>query len=224
VSIIQGLAHKRMVVEAGEVPNDYIAYYPLDTNSLDETGNYDGTDYGVTYDGSSAVFDGVNDRIQLISNVNSFGYTDKYTYSVWFNTTVASWSEIVNDYYTPTTALPVDTDIRLSITGTGTVWVRTTRNSVNTDLESASTYNDGNWHNATYVVDASTTALYVDGVVVDTGSTSYRTNTVNDRVMLGSRKYDNIEGLYFNGKISNLKIYNRALCQEEITSLYNEGY
>jgi len=43
---------------------------------------------------------------------------------------------------------------------------------------------------------------------------------LNDLIKIGTD--DNLSGRYFNGKIDDIRVYNRILTSDEITALYNE--
>ncbi len=91
-----------------------------------------------------------------------------------------------------------------------------------------SPYN-GYWHNLILTHDGSVFKFYNDGVLVSTSS-SQTTNIIADSKIfcfgkqtstsgLTSYYQDNIQG--FNGKLDDIGIWNRALTEEEITSLYS---
>ncbi len=92
----------------------------------------------------------------------------------------------------------------------------------NDRLTSETRYDDGEWHFATFVStgDDGLISLYADGVLV------------GQQVPLRSN-HDQLEGLdikiggenyrsFFNGCIDNVKLYDKALSQEEINYLYNQ--
>lgn len=83
-------------------------------------------------------------------------------------------------------------------------------------LVSSSTYNDGNFHTATATYDGSTIRLYVDNSEVASQSQSGTLDT-GANILIGNRT-----GVsdYFNGKIDEVRIYNRVLTQYEISQLY----
>jgi hypothetical protein len=88
---------------------------------------------------------------------------------------------------------------------------------------------DGKWHLITAVSTGSTWKLYLDGaektLSVGYGSDngSYGTVSGANTCYVGARKIGASPDLYFNGKIDEPRIYNRALSQSEITALYNAG-
>jgi len=83
------------------------------------------------------------------------------------------------------------------------------------------------WHHVVLVYDyaASMAKLYVDGVFHNTGTDSdtvngFDTHDVPDSWNIGRQFYG---FSYFDGKIDEVRVYNRALKTSEITALYNSG-
>ena len=68
-----------------------------------------------------------------------------------------------------------------------------------------------------------TAVLYVDGLQVDTATIS--NNITVDNLLIGAE--NNRATLnptnYFNGKIDQVRIFNKALSSEEVTTLYGEN-
>ena len=78
---------------------------------------------------------------------------------------------------------------------------------------------DNIWHYVGAVANGSgTITTYVDGVVDNTGSVTYSTTGQNNYV--GKSNHVGSEN-YFNGSISNVKIYDRALTTAEIQQNFN---
>lgn len=88
------------------------------------------------------------------------------------------------------------------------------------DIRSSVPITPGKWHHFVGTYDAAIGGkVYLDGVLVGT-------KTPNGQI-IHSRAYPlNIGrysgGIYFKGKISNARIYNRALSEEEVKSLYDK--
>lgn len=94
-----------------------------------------------------------------------------------------------------------------------------------------SSVNDNNWHHVccTFGVDPSTTYLvskiYVDGILIKTQLTSHgggyaqEINIVNNNYYIGARGSNPIQG--FDGEMSNLNLYNKALSVSEVKQNYN---
>ncbi len=83
---------------------------------------------------------------------------------------------------------------------------------------------DGNWHHLTAVYDASNSLkIYIDGVLNNTNSTGIPSSIADKTVdiILGE---SNTSGAYeFPGNISNAAIFNSAITEDQVLSIYNGG-
>jgi hypothetical protein len=83
-----------------------------------------------------------------------------------------------------------------------------------------STVPTGQWHNVTGTYDGHTMILYVDGQVVGTPlSTSGNIPVTGDPLNVGTKTPTATGGDHFRGKIDEVRVYARALSQEEIRLL-----
>ena len=87
----------------------------------------------------------------------------------------------------------------------------------------AAGYNDGQWHQAVFVVDASGGRLYVDGALKAsrawTGAAGAPTTTREMR--LGHYQGGSSSTAYLPGAVGELQVYNRALSADEVLALYD---
>jgi len=209
---------------AGTGPMGLVVYYKFDegsgTTAFDSSGNgNDGTlmnnptwTTGIT--GGALDFDGIDD---YVDGVDIDFPSGPFTVSAWFKTTVTSGAGALihkisnfqnqNYYIYPHT-------------GRGGVlaglWDGTGWQEVATD--SNTTFNDGIWHHVAMVVSTTTIELFVD-------ATSYGTvnhdNTIptNDQNFNIGRQNNNAQ--YFTGQIDEVRIYNRTLSAQEVSTLYS---
>jgi len=81
------------------------------------------------------------------------------------------------------------------------------------------------WHHVVGVYDGANAIVYIDGEEKNSGFQTGNINTNDLTVKIG--RWTNVEsGLYdqaFNGQISNVKIYDRALSGAEVRLLYDKG-
>jgi hypothetical protein len=79
---------------------------------------------------------------------------------------------------------------------------------------------DIKWHMATMVFEefSSTLKAYIDGELIESKVFSSKPYNNNYDLWIGQGDND-----YFNGLIDDLRIYNRALNEDEIKALYNLG-
>lgn len=78
------------------------------------------------------------------------------------------------------------------------------------------------WYHYVFVVDENGGKIYVDGELIDQASWTGNPASVNNNFTwkIGG-KYDPNLNYWYNGKIDDLAIWNRALTPQEINSLYN---
>ncbi len=80
---------------------------------------------------------------------------------------------------------------------------------------------DNSFHHVVGVISGNTLNLYIDGILVQTTTTPYQQTSScwGGDIQIG-RNWSTFND-FFNGKIDDIGIWNRALTQEEITNLYN---
>ena len=173
--------------------------------------------------GQALSFDGVNDYV-AVTSAAPLQFSGSFSASFWIKTTglnsVSQSKLLFNEDFPNTGWAIVDngsfsTDIyfRIDPGGSG--------GTCGTGMAcfARSLINDGGWHLVTAVYDssASTITLYVDGVQRDTRSSGTFTNNSIDY------KIGQFEGSSGGGRIDDVRIYNRALNEQEIKRLYNIG-
>ena len=88
-------------------------------------------------------------------------------------------------------------------------------------LSPATTYNDGNWHNAVFTrkVSSGDLKLYIDGsLVVTTPSVTSALDNETQNTYIGA---DTQPAEYFNGDIDEVAIWNKALELADVQTIYN---
>ena len=157
---------------------------------------------------SAYYFDGDWDRMQA-DNAANFG-KESFTANVWVNSTQTSGFG----------------DILRTHNGNGHGWLfRFNEGKIEIwegstykiGITSVNSYADGKWHMMTYVRDVEKMVgqLYVDGIYV----CEYKMTGINDSpTTLWFGTYE--VGEWYNGKMDDVRLYNRALTAEEIAALY----
>lgn len=116
----------------------------------------------------------------------------------------------------------------IGVNGAGTGWGIETSSTVfqlskgNTGTSTAITYTTGKWYHIAYVgqnltANSLTISLYIDGSLQYSG-TDTSINTTNSTLKIGT---NNAGTLAFNGRISQARVYNKALSADEIKKNYN---
>lgn len=193
-------------------------------NDLSPNGNNGMLVNGPTFNNSNLgniTFDGTNDYalIQYNSVFNSLSFS----ISGWF-TIVGQGSQIDYPYIIASEAI-----INTGVQGVGIFYagyivkfrgdVSETPNGFSWDVRPF--IGDGKWHHfcAIYNSDITTSYIYGDGVLRNTYVTNIgRVFSQNRNINLGARS---IADSYFNGRISNIQFYNRALSAAEALQNYN---
>jgi len=157
----------------------------------------------------SMEFDGTDDYLQLSE---PFSYTN-HTITGWFklninNATISIFD--TRDSGNDGIVVYIDTGGQLTYrVGDGS---GSTINSSSLDINK--------WYNFACTYDGTTQTLYLDGVNVSNTTTS-KTISTTTNAAIGKSTY--VDSIYFNGQITEVGAYNRALTALEVASLYNQG-
>jgi alpha-L-fucosidase len=209
----------------GGVPaNGLVAYYPFNGNAGDSSGNGNN---GTANGGASYVTGKVGQAISL-DGVNGYVSVNDSSTLEMTNFTVAMWVNLTN---LPSTnqyfALAVKTvsdmnenyELLVGYPNPGSVhfpfkWTDGTRvtDSSGTQLTA------GVWTHVVLTYDGTSAKVYIDGTLNTTKTYSKTPAVNNGQLLIG-----NEAGMsrYTKGKIDEVRIYNRALSQSEVTSVYN---
>jgi len=196
-----------------------IAYWPLDGNANDLTGNgYDALagprvvfDQG--YTGQSAYFDGTDYQSYLeCSNSAGMHLSQGATVSAWIK------SSRLEDPYASVVAKGVQAWRLIRNNEAGSI-------SFHFNAASGGEYQanggtaviDGQWHHLAGVYDGHSVRLYVDGYL-DASSPAGPVKTTGDPVYIGSR-VNNTHNRNWIGHIDEVRIYNAALSEANILYL-----
>ena len=186
-----------------------IAYYELNWDATDSTGNYDGTASNVTYTTLAswidvATFNGSNSKISIASPlVNSLS---TFTVNVWVNDTANNFGNPLNNQSSDTNWMFMD-----SIDWTQfRVWLGWGSNS-----NSSLTLNT--WHNVVLVYNNGTYTVYFDNQQVHTETFTYR-NWTNMTLWCRSQAQDR----FWAGYISKVIFENKARIVQEIADYYDQ--
>ncbi|HPR31394.1 MAG TPA: hypothetical protein PLK12_04825 [Prolixibacteraceae bacterium] len=196
-----------------------VAWYTFNNNANDESGNgLHGVNNGATSttdrfgnENSALSFNGTNNYVEVLDNdlldVNTF------TLSCWFYSLSTQEGFIAvkgnSDYNGP---------FRLYLTTllTGDTW---RNSSASGRVYQVKDYSTMEWHHVILLFDGSVQKLYYDGILIATDNQSGPLNINSDKLLFGKRN----SGNFFQGKIDEVRLYNRALTDTEVQIIYNDG-
>lgn len=167
----------------------------------------------------SIVFDGTNDRIDCGTSFNTvITGTNNFTVSCWVypENSQNQYADIWGNHIEPYKGIVCQQNFNIlnqySVAwGTGTTWAGNSYFNLITRL----------WNHLCFVRNGSSSIVYLNGIVTisDINSTSISPNTdFNFQIGIG---YNLTSSRFFNGKISNFNLYNRALTANEVRQNYN---
>ncbi|HPT21904.1 MAG TPA: sialidase domain-containing protein [Bacteroidales bacterium] len=199
-----------------------VAYYPFNGNANDESGNgNNGTVHGATLANDRAgkansaySFNGINNYIE-VSDSPELDITNEITICAWRYITTNSlgrlvrkintWGPPVGGYILSGAADYINSELQLD-SRTGVVITR-----------HESTYPLNTWGFVSMTFDGTRVTLYYNGEVIKKEDVAGHIVANNVNLLIGAS--ERVE--YFGGSIDEVRIYNRALSQEEIQKIYS---
>jgi hypothetical protein len=202
--------------------NGLVGWWPFNGNANDESGNgNNGTVNGATLTADrfgnankAYSFDGVDDYV--ISNGGNQYLTANLTISFWVN------YENVQAYTGTILALgsqssctwgPYYNDFQPGIGNGSGIGCGGQYNGVSSNL------NSNNWYNIIIAVIGNTNNVYLNGNYIGNNNNSSGLGCSSSNLYFGVDIFSVAE--FFNGKLDDIGIWNRALTQQEISDLYN---
>ncbi|WP_165779118.1 LamG-like jellyroll fold domain-containing protein [Rhodohalobacter barkolensis] len=206
--------------EKRPLTNGLVASYPFNGNANDETGNgFEGTVYGasLTEDrfgniNSAYGFNGTNSHIDLPSSVLN---EEAGTISIWFNVSNEFGTSYNSGHIFSSANFTSPDGTRLYL------WVKADNSfgsSFISEIMGEVPINREAWHHAVLTWDDNMANLYLNGTKVESISGG---RPAAERVTIGS--YGHGFNAFFEGKIDDAKIYNIALSEDQVLSLYQEN-
>lgn len=210
------------------INNGLIACYPFDnhTNDASENGHH-GTPTNISYGtdrfGNPLKCASLNGTSSEIT-VSQAGFrNDNYTYSAWIN--IASYPSSVSYTILSIGSNTADQFLKLTNNGvvTGLGYTSYSSNGATTDHFEVGTLPTLNtWHHIVLTRTTSSLKFYVNGVLLNTLSvtTPAAAYGTGGQFMIGSRSGSYPHVQFFKGLMDDVRIYNRALTNSEINTLY----
>ncbi len=209
----------REIVIPNNIPtNGLVGYWPFNGNANDESGKGNhGTVNGATLTSdrngkanSAYSFDGVSNFID-VSEESKIHTSNSFTVSTWFNSNKIEQNSIIGTFS------DYSNGWRFNVRDNGELWFELgTWGSAYAPRFKF--YKSSKWYNVVCVKKLDSYKLFVDGILVDEVNSNNYDNDFNLKLKFGVSGNVNLE--YFNGKIDDIAIYNRALSEQEVKQLY----
>ncbi len=210
----------------GDPPTDQVSLYLAENDFADAAGANEGTPRnGVSFatgrQGQAFRFDGVDDYIDL-GNDASLNLTQSATFSTWvYIDERLTYKYLIADFDPSGTR----SQGSLGILGEHLFWFQTLADGTSVQPEGSATLVPGQWYHVAGVRDdvAKTITLYVNGMA--DGVTNYVGEVVplQGNKLLGTSLPFNFPNDFFQGRMDDVAIFNRALSATEIMNLYGPG-
>jgi len=176
---------------------------------------------GPTFDStgnSSISFDGSNDYVEVIpSGISSFA-TQTWTVDAWIKLDDIGVDNTIFSYdYKDHTDGYYSTHMRT--TSSNKLFIGWNSNGTYTPLATAAgQFTTNAWYNVVGVYASGRQELYINGNLITSSTVTGTINYYSQEVWVGRANY---ASSYFNGNISSVKHYSKALTSAELTQNYN---
>jgi hypothetical protein len=201
--------------------NGLVGWWPFNGNANDESGNgnngtVDGailTDDRFGNTESSYGFNGISDLISITTSTHPTGNVE-ITYSLWIYSLNNSGNNAllnVGDNGITNKRSAIGNEI------TGGISYIAQANDVASNYFSSL----NQWHNIVITKVGETVNFFLDGILLNDGNITSGQDITNTKIVFGSNGTNWGGGEFFNGKLDDIGIWNRALTEEEIQNLYN---
>ena len=199
-------------------------------NVNDTSGNaQNGTNVGgVTFTtgkvGNALTFNGSNNYVNLGND--KFSFAGNFTISAWVNLNTVSWNKAIMSNLSYVSNI---SNGWLLLMRNNKLYFEFYKNNGTYDYLATNTnLTTSTWYHIIVVrVASQSTKIYINGVLDTSNSSTYNptyTSTIPIPASIGAWKYDATNVAQFtNGKIDALNVWDKALTDNEVLSLYNEG-
>lgn len=222
--------------QPGLVSNGLVGYWTFDGKNL----NNNVTDSSATSDngnlvnftstttlvgkvGQALTFDGANNYVSVPFN-SAFQLAHNFTLAAWINPTLSNDGNFhfIVGQVTFTDTTDSNSTYKLYIDIDGTIGLYNLAGGAFA-IQGTAVVPANKWTHVVATSDGATVNIYVNGVLDKSlsYSTSFAHGSSNDNIQMGQNLSTAAQP--FKGAIDDVRIYNRALSQTEITELYNQG-
>jgi len=205
--------------------NGLAGYWPFSGNANDLSGN---NNHGMVVGNAVLTtdrFNAPNSAYQFngngyirAPNSASLCIRKDVSVSVWIKT-ANQWHGVWGDIVQKGSMLTRSYELAIGC-GDKTIWDDVTRGRENWSVKSKNSVTDAKWHHLVGTWDGQTAKLYVDGICERVEQCSSARIPSSEPLLIGYGGNPYYFS-YFKGAIDDLQIYNRALSESEVLSLYN---
>tara|TARA_B100000131_G_scaffold322540_3_gene376887 strand:- start:4306 stop:9003 length:4698 start_codon:yes stop_codon:yes gene_type:complete len=202
-----------------------VAYYKM-TDATDETRSYNLTASNVDFNvegkyGFAGKFNGTNSYLYAANSVQQ--PTTNFSASVWvyLNANSSGGYGIVGNFQSGVTPQKGWVIARSSADTKFSFWADGTANSNGGKVVGTTVIQTGVWYHVVGTYDGTNVKIYVNGSLENSATYSATPGTTNQPLVIG-RWYGNYNDYYTDGKIDQVRIFNKAISAAEVTKLYNE--
>jgi len=209
-----------------------VGWYGFNGNANDlSTNSNNGTVKGATLTtdrfgnaNSAYSFNGISDYIEVVSST-SLSFTTAVSFSFWvnipdltFNTTGLPERVPIGKQRTSSTqGINFETNDKIGTAGTPQFYLNSGSSVV--QYEDTKALGLNTWIHLVGTYDGTTVKLYSNNVLLGTSTGTLNLSSITENLFFGK---DGALGRFFKGKIDDIKIYNRALTDCDVDSLFNE--
>jgi hypothetical protein len=172
-------------------------------------------------------FDGVNDYVSVPNNDSlNFGTTGDFTVSVWIKAAPISRLVFIVSKEDPELNKRYNFYLRTTVPYIQYIVTDDAGHEINFNNDLTNRADDNNWHLLSATTDRDSAIggkLYLDGVLLNTVNVTSLTGTLTNTnpLTIGMRSGNN--SAFFPGLIDDVRVYNAALTQQQVTTLYQNG-
>lgn len=227
--LITGVVYASGIIFFGEESNQgLVAHYPLDGDNYNpSTGKVtdktpysnDGTNNGATlttdkfgHANKSMNFDGVDDYINIPSSNSLNPGSNNFSVEVWFK---------MNSVGTIDAAILYNKESLYEASAGGGYFTYAWQPNWAWFGGTSFPVNVGEWYHAVVVYDGINQKLFKNGNLVYSRAQTGIIGTNTNDLRIGARGAPNAANSFANASISEVRVYNRALSENEIKSLYD---
>jgi hypothetical protein len=210
-----------------DYPTTNVAYYKM-SSAADEKDTYNGTASNVNFNvqgkfGNAAEFNGSSSYINTTYTIPAIS---TYSLSLWFKTSITGIRQyLFADFNSSANTSSPRLTLAIAANNNFQFYLGDGTSNWTNSSASALSYLDDNWHNLVLVINGTSVKLYADGnttPIADLTSTVSAGTAGTSPVSIG--RIGDYSGLYFNGKIDQVRIFSSALSASQAASLSNEVY